>query len=120
MIVNLQATPKDRRASLVIHARADRVMQHVMRRLACRIPVFRREDLVTVSCSQKAVTPSRGNKRSATRVAIAVGGRGVGARLPLPLLGSVGVTFLVSSAEAESRGGFPSQAAPRGKLVAGA
>lgn len=37
MIVNLQKTPKDRRATLVVRARADRVMRSVMGALNMRV-----------------------------------------------------------------------------------
>lgn len=48
-IVNLQATPKDRKASLVIRAKCDAVMALVARRLALRVPEFRRKDAIGVS-----------------------------------------------------------------------
>ena len=49
VIVNLQATPKDRMANLLIRAKTDVVMAGVMRRLGLRVPEYVRRDSVTVS-----------------------------------------------------------------------
>ena len=49
VIVNLQATPKDRMASLLVRAKTDVVMAGVMRRLGLRVPEYVRRDRVTVS-----------------------------------------------------------------------
>ena len=42
MIVNLQKTPKDKKASLVIHSKVDHVMQQVMERAGFEIPDYNR------------------------------------------------------------------------------
>ncbi|KAJ1702413.1 hypothetical protein LUZ63_002192 [Rhynchospora breviuscula] len=51
VIVNLQSTPKDKKASLVIHGLVDKVMEAVMHILNYRIPPFVRIDFVHVSLS---------------------------------------------------------------------
>ncbi|XP_024541959.1 NAD-dependent protein deacetylase SRT1-like [Selaginella moellendorffii] len=51
VIVNLQATPKDKKATLVIHARVDQVILGVMRLLNRNIPPFIRLDHLLVCCS---------------------------------------------------------------------
>ena len=50
VILNLQQTPKDRRADLVIHSRCDQVMQQVMARLALPIPAYTRTDTAVLHC----------------------------------------------------------------------
>ena len=52
VILNLQQTPKDRKADLVIHARCDQVMQQVMAKLGLPIPVYTRTDSALLQCSQ--------------------------------------------------------------------
>ncbi|KIY99709.1 mono-ADP-ribosyltransferase sirtuin 6 [Monoraphidium neglectum] len=47
-IINLQATPKDRRATLVVHARVDGVMALLLRRLGLGVPRYTRSDAVVV------------------------------------------------------------------------
>ncbi|CAM9582930.1 unnamed protein product, partial [Phaeothamnion confervicola] len=49
VIVNLQATPLDGNAKLVIRATADRVMAGLMRRLNLPIPAYRRTEIFTVA-----------------------------------------------------------------------
>ncbi|KAJ7523565.1 hypothetical protein O6H91_18G054200 [Diphasiastrum complanatum] len=51
VIVNLQGTPKDKKATLLIHGRVDEVMAGVMKHLQRRIPPFVRIDRMIVSCS---------------------------------------------------------------------
>ena len=62
MIVNLQQTPKDKKASLVIHAKCDEVMQGVLSKLGMNIPVYTRTDRVSFQIQQsvepKAEKPS--------------------------------------------------------------
>ena len=53
MIVNLQKTPKDKKANLVIHAKCDEVMQQLMNRLDISLPSFTRQDAVCVSHAVK-------------------------------------------------------------------
>eukprot|EP00740_Mantoniella_antarctica_P009453 CAMPEP_0181374356 /NCGR_PEP_ID=MMETSP1106-20121128/15967_1 /TAXON_ID=81844 /ORGANISM="Mantoniella antarctica, Strain SL-175" /LENGTH=385 /DNA_ID=CAMNT_0023492313 /DNA_START=101 /DNA_END=1261 /DNA_ORIENTATION=+ len=48
-IVNLQATPKDKKAKVVIHAKTDGVLAGVMRRLSLAIPDYVRVDRLVVS-----------------------------------------------------------------------
>ncbi|KAF8062076.1 SRT1 [Scenedesmus sp. PABB004] len=48
-IINLQATPKDKRADVVIHAKVDEVMAVVMQQLGVAIPPFVRTDCVLLS-----------------------------------------------------------------------
>lgn len=48
VIVNLQATVKDKKASLVIHAESDRVMRRVAQHLRLRIPEYIRVDRLRV------------------------------------------------------------------------
>uniref|UniRef100_K3Y901 NAD-dependent protein deacetylase SRT1 n=1 Tax=Setaria italica TaxID=4555 RepID=K3Y901_SETIT len=48
-IVNLQATPKDKKASLVIHGLVDKVIAGVMTKLNLRIPPYIRTDLVQLT-----------------------------------------------------------------------
>ncbi|KAG6689983.1 hypothetical protein I3842_11G200900 [Carya illinoinensis] len=52
VIVNLQKTPKDKKASLVIHGRVDKVIAGVMDRLNLQIPPFIRIDLLQVILTQ--------------------------------------------------------------------
>ncbi|KMZ61493.1 NAD-dependent deacetylase 1 [Zostera marina] len=51
VIVNLQKTPKDKKASLVIHGLVDKVIARVMQFLNLRIPPYVRIDLIQVSLS---------------------------------------------------------------------
>ncbi|CAM9565932.1 unnamed protein product, partial [Hapterophycus canaliculatus] len=48
-IVNLQKTPKDARASVVIRAKIDTVMRGVMHELGVPFPVYRREEKLVIS-----------------------------------------------------------------------
>ncbi|KAG9448560.1 hypothetical protein H6P81_008525 [Aristolochia fimbriata] len=86
VIVNLQPTPKDKKASLVIHGLVDKVIEGVMRLLNLQIPPYVRIDLVQLSLSQ-----FHKNDRSvkwSLRVS-SVHGR----KAALPFLKSVEVTF---------------------------
>ena len=60
VIVNLQQTPKDKKAHLVIHAKADDVMRHVMDSLGLPVPAYRRTDTLVVSPTLAAPS-GRGN-----------------------------------------------------------
>ncbi len=40
VIINLQKTPKDKQANLVIHAKCDIVMEKLMQKLKLDIPVY--------------------------------------------------------------------------------
>ena len=48
-IVNLQATPKDRRASVVIHSPVDIVMSELLAKLHVPIPAYTRTDAIVVA-----------------------------------------------------------------------
>eukprot|EP00904_Undaria_pinnatifida_P005229 jgi/Undpi1/1836/HiC_scaffold_12.g05223.m1 len=74
-IVNLQKTPKDARAEIVIHAKIDAVMRCVMQELGVAIPVFRRVETLVVSH-----TSCRSDKGPRWRWTIAVGDAADGAR----------------------------------------
>ena len=70
MIVNLQQTPKDKKANLVIHAKCDEVMQGVMLRLGIKVPVYTRTDTVVFQVRQ-SVEPGAG-KPSMRKVTFSV------------------------------------------------
>jgi len=61
VIVNLQATPKDGKASLLVRARTDVVMAGVMRRLGLRVPEYVRRDRVTVGFRLAAIPEPNGD-----------------------------------------------------------
>lgn len=50
-IVNLQCTPKDGKAALLVRARVDAVMARVARALAVEVPAYVRRDRVRVRCA---------------------------------------------------------------------
>lgn len=54
VIVNLQKTPKDNKAALLIRGRADEVMRAVMSRLQIPIPAFVRQDTFLIHTSHHA------------------------------------------------------------------
>lgn len=66
VIVNLQATPKDGKASLLVRARTDVVMAGVMRRLGLRVPEYVRRDRVTVGFRLAAIPEPNGDVVSRT------------------------------------------------------
>lgn len=70
VIINLQKTPKDKKASLVIHARCDAVMQAVMSKLGLSIPVYTRTDKVLLHCQQSVEL--RAQKPSMRSVALTI------------------------------------------------
>jgi hypothetical protein len=61
VIVNLQATPKDGKASLLVRARTDVVMAGIMRRLGLRVPEYVRRDRVTVGFRLAAIPEPNGD-----------------------------------------------------------
>ena len=79
-IVNLQATPKDKKASLVIRARCDAVMALVARRLALCVPAYRRRDRIRVTISAWV------DEESGARRFSAVAANAGDGRRPLPWL----------------------------------
>ncbi|XP_010943290.1 NAD-dependent protein deacetylase SRT1 isoform X1 [Elaeis guineensis] len=86
VIVNLQPTPKDKKASLVIHGLVDKVIAGAMHLLNLRIPPYIRIDFVQLSLSHspKKKTYVKWNLRIASVH---------GQRAPLPFLKSVEVSF---------------------------
>ena len=95
MIVNLQKTPKDKKAALLIRGRADEVMKTVMSRLQIPIPVYMRQDTFLIHTSQTS-GGSEGISMEA-RVSSAHGPDCV-----MPLVQSVDISFPVSHPQAES------------------
>jgi len=86
VIVNLQKTPKDKKASLVIHGLVDKVIARVMQFLNLRIPPYVRIDLIQVSLSN--------TQKSKTYVKWTLKILSVhGPKAPLPFLKSVEVSF---------------------------
>ena len=57
-IVNLQKTPKDKHADLVVHAKCDDVMRRVMALLECPIPSYVRRDVFSLRmwCEAESAT----------------------------------------------------------------
>ncbi|KAL3821128.1 hypothetical protein ACJIZ3_007033 [Penstemon smallii] len=87
VIVNLQKTPKDKKASLVIHGRADKVIAGVMNSLNMRIPPFVRIDLFQVLLYQ-ALSLDKKYVNWTLRIA-SVHGK----QAPLPFVKSVEIAF---------------------------
>ncbi|ERN05726.1 NAD-dependent protein deacetylase SRT1 isoform X2 [Amborella trichopoda] len=88
VIVNLQPTPKDKKAALVIHGKVDKVIAGVMNFLSLSIPPYVRVDLIQLSLSY---TPKRTGK---TYVKWTLRISSIhGLRAPLPFLKSVMVCF---------------------------
>ncbi|XP_041996275.1 NAD-dependent protein deacetylase SRT1-like [Salvia splendens] len=90
IIVNLQKTPKDKKASLVIHGRVDEVMTGVMGMLNMRIPPFIRIDLFQIIITQ-ALSLDKKYVNWTLRIA-SVHGK----QAPLPFIKSVEVSFTES------------------------
>ncbi|AQK44303.1 NAD-dependent protein deacetylase SRT1 [Zea mays] len=84
-IVNLQATPKDKKASLVIHGLVDKVIAGVMSKLSLRIPPYIRTDFVQLTLRHSL-------KKKCVRWTLRVTSIH-GLRAPLPFLQSVKVSF---------------------------
>ncbi|XP_058115228.1 NAD-dependent protein deacetylase SRT1-like isoform X1 [Magnolia sinica] len=86
VIVNLQPTPKDKKASLVIHAQVDKVIAGVMHFLNLRIPPYVHVDLIQISFTQflKKTQYAKWTLRISSVH---------GQRAPLPFLKSVDVLF---------------------------
>jgi hypothetical protein len=90
-IVNLQATPKDGRAALVIRGRCDAVMRRVMARLAragcegvpAQLPPYVRTDVVIAAAALSGASPS-GVKRARGGDRADGGGRAAAAAPPRP------------------------------------
>lgn len=88
VIVNLQKTPKDKKANLVIHGRVDKVIIGAMEFLKLQIPPFVRIDLFQVILTQ-ALSIDKKYVNWTLQVASAHG-----RRAPLPFVKSVEVSFL--------------------------
>jgi mono-ADP-ribosyltransferase sirtuin 6 len=88
VIINLQATPKDKKASLVIRARTDDVMRAVMAGLGMAVPAYVRQDAVAVVLTQQP--PSSKGHAWALHISSVHG-----AKCALPLVQSVDVSFPV-------------------------
>lgn len=87
VIINLQATPKDKKAALVIHARVDEVIAGVMEKLCVSIPAFVRVDRVMISWFFTAKA-----KKHTARWTLRVSSSH-GRKAPLPFVDSVEVSF---------------------------
>ena len=88
-IVNLQKTPKDRHATLVVHAKVDRVMWGLTRRLGVAVPDHARRDALIVSHETGNASGSGGVE---FRIRVdSAHGRGC----PVPWLASARVEFHV-------------------------
>ncbi|KAL1534101.1 ditrans,polycis-polyprenyl diphosphate synthase [Salvia divinorum] len=87
VIVNLQKTPKDKKASLVIHERVDEVMTGVTGLLNMRIPPFIRIDLFQIITTQ-ALSLDKKYVNWTLRIS-SVHGK----QAPLPFIKSVEVSF---------------------------
>ena len=87
VIVNLQATPKDSKAHLLLHGRTDKVMRTLMELLRQDIPDYVREDHVAISTCQEASSRAEGYPITLSISSVH------GASCPLPLVQSVDVRF---------------------------
>ncbi|KAF6263087.1 SIR2-family protein HDAC1 [Scenedesmus sp. NREL 46B-D3] len=85
-IVNLQATPKDKKAHCVVHAHVDEVMSVIMEQLGIPIPVYTRTDRVQLSGNSWSFTLSISSLH--------------GLSCPLPMVASASVSFLGDAAQA--------------------
>jgi len=93
VIINLQKTPKDKKASLVIHARCDEVMQQLMSLMQLPIPSYTRQDsvLVTHALKKGRVLQDGVQSISCTLRVQSTHGQ----KCPLPLVQQVDVDFQV-------------------------
>ncbi|KAG9159966.1 hypothetical protein Leryth_005710 [Lithospermum erythrorhizon] len=87
VIINLQETPKDKKASLVIHERVDKIIRGVMAFLNLRIPPFVRIDLL-----QTILTRGYSGDKKYVNWSIDITSVH-GKRAPLPFVKSVEVFF---------------------------
>jgi mono-ADP-ribosyltransferase sirtuin 6 len=75
-IINLQKTPKDRRAQLVVHARVDGVMALLMQQLGMPIPPYTRQDRLRVR--HELLLPGGSKAAARGKAAAAAGGEAGG------------------------------------------
>ncbi|KAH7315095.1 hypothetical protein KP509_21G033800 [Ceratopteris richardii] len=87
VIINLQATPKDKKAALVIRGRVDEVIAGAMRRLDYAIPPFVRVDRILIS---SYFTAKQRNRTARWTIRI---GSVHGRKSPLPFVDSVEISF---------------------------
>ncbi|CAO2835754.1 unnamed protein product [Amaranthus hypochondriacus] len=87
VIVNLQKTPKDKKASLVIHGLVDKVIAGVMDSLNLQIPPFVRIDLFQVALTQALSSDKRYVNWNLKVESVH------GHRAPLPFVKSIEVSF---------------------------
>ena len=93
VIINLQKTPKDKKADLVIHAKCDAIMQQVLARLDIPLPPYIRQDAVCVSHTVKKAKSSSDETPS---FSCTIHVHSVhGPKCPLPLVQQVDITFEV-------------------------
>ncbi|PNH03818.1 NAD-dependent protein deacetylase SRT1 [Tetrabaena socialis] len=109
VIVNLQKTPKDRRANLIIRGRVDLVMALLMQELRMQVPPYIRTESLVVrhSCSSSAGASASGgggggSSGSAGRALTVVVGSRHGPGCPLPMVERLSLTL---EAEAEGAAG---------------
>ncbi|KAK7289588.1 hypothetical protein RIF29_03336 [Crotalaria pallida] len=88
VIVNLQKTPKDKKASLVIHGLADKVIAGVMEQLNLQIPPFVRIDLFQI-----IITHALSNDKKYVNWTLQVASAH-GQKAALPFIKSIEVSFL--------------------------
>lgn len=86
VIINLQPTPKDKKASLVIRGLVDKVIAGVMDILNLRIPPYIRIDFVQLSLSYSS--PKKNYVKWTVRIASIHG-----TKAPLPFVKSVEISF---------------------------
>ncbi|CAA7409643.1 unnamed protein product [Spirodela intermedia] len=86
VIVNLQPTPKDKKATLVIHGFVDKVIAGLMKSLNLQIPPYVRIDLIQLALSQ---SPKRNLYVCWTLRISSIHGQ----KAPLPFIKSVEVSF---------------------------
>lgn len=93
VIINLQKTPKDKKADLVIHAKCDDVMQQLMSQLHIPIPAYMRQDSVLVT---HKVTKGRLSQNGSQSFSCTLCVQSIhGPKCPLPLIQQVDVHFEV-------------------------
>ena len=92
VIINLQDTPKNKKADLVIHARCDVIMKQLMTRLHMPIPAYVRQDSVVVVQTTK---PAKSGSSSSFSCVLSVQSIH-GPLCPLPLVKEVEISFEVS------------------------
>ena len=94
VIINLQKTPKDKKANLVIHAKCDDIMSALMPQLQHPIPSYTRQDAVLVSHSLK-----RGKHllNGTQKYSCTISVESIhGPKCPMPLIQQIEVQFEVS------------------------